>query len=125
MEKLGEFDEFGVSVAVVEPHYGENFVLPTKLLEYAVLRIPVIVSRLRAIQAHFSDDMVGFFEPGNEIDLAGQILRLYRNPDVAARLASNAAKFTDKYKWQQHREVYFRLIDSLLPATAHVLSNAS
>ena len=102
-----------------------HYVLPTKLLEYAVLRIPVIVSRLRAIQAHFSDDMVGFFEPGNEIDLAEQILRLYRNPDVAARLASNAAKFTDKYKWQQHREVYFRLIDSLLPATAHVLSNAS
>lgn len=92
-----------------------HYVLPTKLLEYAALRIPAIVSRLRAIEAYFDDEMVGYFEPGDATALAGQILRFYRNPEIAARLASNAARFTDRYNWQQHREIYFRVIDSLLP----------
>src|SRR5262249_35357837 len=35
-----------------------HYVLPTKLLEYAALRIPVIVSRLPAIEAYFDDEMV-------------------------------------------------------------------
>jgi glycosyltransferase involved in cell wall biosynthesis len=101
-----------------------QFVLPTKLLEYAALRIPAIVSRLRAIEAHFDDQMVGYFEPGNEREFANQILRFYRDPEMAARLASNAGKFTDKYNWQQHRQIYFGLVDSLLPSRAF-LANAS
>lgn len=92
-----------------------HYVLPTKLLEYAALGIPAIVSRLCAIEAHFDDEMVGYFEPGNETELADQILRFYRNPEIAARLASNAAKFTDTHNWQQYREIYYRLVDSLLP----------
>jgi len=102
------------------PYAADTFthcVLPTKLLEYAALGIPAIVSRLRAIEAYFDDEMVGYFEPGNETELADRILNVYRHPEIAARLASNAVKFTEKYNWQQHREIYFRLVDSLLPQT--------
>ena len=116
------------AAAGIVPYAADTFthhVLPTKLLEYAALRIPAIVSRLRAIEHHFDDEMVGYFEPGNETELADQILSFYRNPEMATGLASKASQFTDRYQWQQHREVYFRLIDSLAPSSPHVLSNAS
>jgi glycosyltransferase involved in cell wall biosynthesis len=102
-----------------------RYVLPTKLLEYAALGIPAIVSRLPAVQAYFDHDMVEYFEPGNHAELATRIFDLYRNPAKASSLAAKAARFSDRYNWQQHREVYFRLIDSLSPASVHVLSNAS
>jgi glycosyltransferase involved in cell wall biosynthesis len=93
-----------------------QYVLPTKLLEYAALRIPVIVSRLRAIETYFDDHMAAYFEPGNERELSDRIVRLYRYPEIAAALASNAARVTERYHWQRHRETYFQLIDSLLPS---------
>ena len=105
------------SVGII-PYAADSFthcVLPTKLLEYVALGIPTIVSRLHAIEAYFDDEMVGYFETGNETELADRILSFYRHPEIAARLASNAAKFSEKYNWQQHREIYFRLVDSLLP----------
>ncbi|HYR88202.1 MAG TPA: glycosyltransferase family 4 protein [Terriglobia bacterium] len=93
-----------------------QYVLPTKLLEYAAVGIPAIVTRLRTVEWYFDADMVAYCEPGNDIDLAAQIVRLYRNPDLALGLASNAARFTDTFNWAQHRQIYFRLVDSLLPA---------
>jgi glycosyltransferase involved in cell wall biosynthesis len=92
-----------------------QYVLPTKLLEYAALGVPAIVSRLPTVEAYFDSDMVAYFEPGNEIELAEQIVRLYRNPQLAAELAVNATRFTEENNWPQQREIYYRLVDSLLP----------
>ena len=93
-----------------------HYVLPTKLLEYAALGVPTIVSRLRAVEAYFDDEMVAYFQPGNETELADQIVRLYRNPAIAAGIASNAARFANVYNWENQREVYYQLVDSLVPA---------
>jgi len=94
-----------------------HYVLPTKLLEYAALQIPVIVSRLRTIETYFDDGMVRYFEPGNEAQLARQILWLYQNPVAARRLAANAARFVEAHDWKRQRDIYFGLVDSLLPVT--------
>jgi len=115
------------SVGVI-PYVADAFnqhVLPTKLMEYAVLGIPAIVSRLRAIEHYFSNDMVAYFQPGDEIELAGQIVRLYRNPDLAARLAANAARFGNTYNWPEQRQVYYSLIDSLLRVRPFFVNTAS
>src|SRR5262249_22204496 len=47
-----------------------QYVLPTKLLEYAALGVPAIVSRLRTVETYFDSHMVAFFEPGNVDELA-------------------------------------------------------
>jgi hypothetical protein len=57
--------------------------------------------------------MVAYFESGNDLDLAEQILTLYRNPERREQLASRALRFTETYNWPQQRQVYFGLIDSL------------
>jgi len=92
-----------------------EYVLPTKLLEYVALGIPVIVTRLRTIQAYFDETAVVYFQPGNDAELASHILWLHGNPGAARRLASKAVQFFETYNWGQQREVYFRLVDSLLP----------
>ena len=102
-------------VAIV-PYLSDSFtqyVLPVKLLESVAMRRPVIVSRLRTVEAYFDSSMVRFFEPGNDRELAESIVELYRNPELAKELAVNAEAFTARYNWPEHRQIYFRLIDSL------------
>jgi glycosyltransferase involved in cell wall biosynthesis len=102
-------------VAIV-PYLSDTFtqyVLPVKLLECVAMRRPVIVSRLRTVEAYFDSSMVKFFEPGNDRELAESIVELYRNPELAKELADNAEAFTARYNWPEHRQIYFRLIDSL------------
>jgi glycosyltransferase involved in cell wall biosynthesis len=91
------------------------YVLPTKLMEYSALGLPVITSRLRTIETYFDSTMVAFVEPGDAAELAEQIVTLYRSPDTAASLATNAARVVEQYSWPQQRQIYFRLVDSLLP----------
>jgi len=57
-----------------------KYMLPTKLLEYVALGIPVICSRTETVQAYFDDSMIQYVEPGDANDLAEKILDLYRNP---------------------------------------------
>src|SRR5437867_4471753 len=53
-----------VGIVPYSPDDFTYYVLPTKLLEYAALGIPAIVSRLPAIEAYFDEGMVGYFELG-------------------------------------------------------------
>jgi glycosyltransferase involved in cell wall biosynthesis len=92
-----------------------QYVLPTKLLEYAAIGIPSIVSRLRTVEAYFDSHTVMYFEPGNVEELAEKIVLLYRNPDFAALLAERATRFANSHNWHQQRETYYELMDSLLP----------
>ena len=101
-----------------------QYVLPTKLMEYAALGIPVIVSRLRTIQRYFDESAVVCFQSGDDVELASQILWLHRNPSAARRLASNAFRLAEAHNWRQQREVYFRLVDSLLPVRPTIFANA-
>ena len=51
----------------------------------------VIISRLKAIRHYFSEDALAFFEPNNPADLARQMVRLYRDRPLRARLAADRA----------------------------------
>jgi glycosyltransferase involved in cell wall biosynthesis len=95
-----------------------QYVLPTKLLECAILGVPVIVSRLPAIEAYFDDSMVAFTQPGDYLDIANQILRLHRHPELRIQLSENAARFAEMHSWSAQRNVYYRVIDSLASSAA-------
>ncbi len=102
--------------AGVVPYRDDMFtdgLLPTKLMEYAALGLPALASRTTAMQRYFSGTMVEFFTPGDAEDLARGILRLYRSPQLMAKLAEGCQIFNQRYNWQKVGASYVALIESL------------
>ena len=67
-----------------------QIMLPVKLIEYAMLGIPIVAAKLDPITQYFDADSVEFFEPDNAEDLARTIARLYRQPERCASIAAKA-----------------------------------
>jgi glycosyltransferase involved in cell wall biosynthesis len=87
--------------------------LPTKLMEYAVMGLPSIASRTTAIDALFRDTMVEFFTAGDADDLARCIRTLHADPTRRAALARGATNFTRRYNWQRIGAEYVALVTAL------------
>jgi glycosyltransferase involved in cell wall biosynthesis len=106
---LGTLDEVrratvGV-VAILPDGYGQ-LLLPTKLLEYARLGVPAVCSRLPAVQAYFPHDTVAYFQPGDERELAAQVSRILRDPELARRQAQRAQETARALAWDRVRLDY-------------------
>jgi glycosyltransferase involved in cell wall biosynthesis len=91
-------------------------ILPTKLMEYAALGLPVVAARTSTISRYFDDDMVEFFAPGDVEGLAAAILRLYHDRDRLARLGRNISAFTRRWPWGRQRAAYVDLVGRLTVA---------
>jgi glycosyltransferase involved in cell wall biosynthesis len=106
----------GAAVGLVPNHASSatHLMLPVKLLEYAMLGIPVIAARLRTIEHYFDPDAVEFFTPDDACDLARAIDRLYREPKRRAQLARNACGVAERLGWAAQRSSFYDAIDSLL-----------
>lgn len=102
--------------AAVVPYRDDVFtdgLLPTKLMEYAAMSIPSIAARTTAIEGHFQDTMVEFFEPGNSADLARCILKLYSDPAYLADLALQSQKFVQRHNWRTIGARFVELVGQL------------
>lgn len=87
----------------------------TKTLEFMTLGVPIILSKTRVDSYYFNDDVVRFFQPEDEVDLAGAMLELYENREQRERQASAALEFVQKFNWEGKKKIYFELVDSLCP----------
>jgi glycosyltransferase involved in cell wall biosynthesis len=87
-----------------------RFALSSKLLEYVALEIPVVVSKLDTLAAHFDADEVTFFEPGDVESLAEAIAWVAEHPEEAREKAKRARRRAEAYSWRSSRA---RLLDAL------------
>ena len=87
--------------------------LPTKLMEYAVMGLPCVVARTSAISRYFDETMVQFFTPGDVDELAHCIQMLYRDRTRLASLGQDITKFNGQYNWLDQRADYLQLVDRL------------
>jgi glycosyltransferase involved in cell wall biosynthesis len=88
-----------------------DFAFPNKLPEFIITGKPVLMSRLKAIRHYFSEDALAYFEPNNPEDLAGQMIRLYRDQELRARLAVRAKEEYLPIRWDVMKERYLRTIE--------------
>jgi glycosyltransferase involved in cell wall biosynthesis len=102
----------GASCGVIpnRPSRLNRFALSSKLLEYVSLDIPVVVSRLETLAAHFDSDEVTFFEPGDVDSLAEAIAWVAEHPAEAREKAKRAQQRAEAYSWPAS---HARLLETL------------
>lgn len=88
-------------------------ILPTKLMEYVAVGVPVLVARTPAIESYFDEAMVEYFNAENIDELAAGILKLYRDPQRRAALVKNSDTFNRRYEWSRLSAEYAGLVESL------------
>jgi len=91
-----------------------DFAFPNKLPEFIIMGKSVIVSRLKAIQHYFTEDALAFCQPNDPVDLSRQMVRLYRDPQLRARLALRATEELAPIRWDVMKQRYLTLIDNLI-----------
>jgi glycosyltransferase involved in cell wall biosynthesis len=91
-----------------------HLVHTNKMVDYWIFGLPVIASRLDAVSQLYDDRIIEYFEPGNALDLAAAIRRLYADPARRAELAQNGKLAQLRNGWTTQRISYLSVFDSLL-----------
>ena len=89
--------------------------ISTKIMEFMALAVPVLVSGTAVDRYYFNDSIVRFFSPGDEEDLARQMLVLIRDPGMRQDLSGSASAYVEHNNWDSMKETYFAIVDSLVP----------
>jgi glycosyltransferase involved in cell wall biosynthesis len=103
----------GASCGVIpnRPTELNRFALSTKLFEYLALGLPVVVSGLETLTAHFGPDEVTFFTPGDAGSLAHALAWVASHPGEAADKTERARERIERdYSWAANRERYLRIL---------------
>jgi glycosyltransferase involved in cell wall biosynthesis len=93
-----------------------HYMLPTKLLEYVAMGVPVICSDLRSVRDYFSDRQVRFVAPGDVGDLAGALRELLSDADRRRRLAGAASAFYADFNWPAEERRYVSIVERMIDA---------
>ena len=98
--------------------------LPTKMLEYAVLGVPIVAADLSTIRHHFSSEEVLFFPAGDTAALAEALREVASDPATARARAEAACRRYEQYRWTFSAARYVALLEQLRRRT-HELGAAS
>lgn len=96
-----------------------DFAFPNKLSEFIITGKAVLVSRLKTMRRYFSEDALAYFEPNDATDLARQMVRLYRDRGLRARLAARARQEYAPIRWDVMKERYLRLVGAVIDPGRH------
>lgn len=112
-EMTAELDTIHVGVLASQLDRWTDHVLPNKLMEYAVMGIPVITFRNRTIERYFPDDSVTYVDPASPENLRHAMLELISNPEKARVQAERAREVMVGKTWRHQRQHYYEVIDRM------------
>jgi glycosyltransferase involved in cell wall biosynthesis len=113
-EMVAELGSADVGIVAQKSSPYSNLVHTGKMYDYFSFSLPVLASRLKAVEAYFDDDSIYFFEPGDGENLAQAILDLYQHPDRRRRLVENSQRLYEQYKWEQQKKTYLSVYHELV-----------
>jgi glycosyltransferase involved in cell wall biosynthesis len=88
-------------------------VLPTKLLEYATLGVPVVTFRNPVIERYFPDDAVSYVDPASPQNLRAAMHALVTDPERARQQSDRALEIMKELTWARQRQAYLEVIDRM------------
>lgn len=112
-EMTAELEKIHIGVLASQLDRWTDHVLPNKLMEYAVMGIPVITFRNRTIERYFPDDAVTYVDPASPENLRQAMLRLIRDPEKARVQAERAREVMVGKTWHHQRQHYYDVIDRM------------
>ncbi|WP_162907597.1 glycosyltransferase [Allorhizocola rhizosphaerae] len=112
-EMTKELDKMHIGVLASQLDPWTANVLPNKLMEYAVMGIPVITFRNATIERYFPDDAVTYVDPANPANLREAMLALIRDPEKARLQAERAREVMVGRTWRHQRQHYYEVIDRM------------
>jgi glycosyltransferase involved in cell wall biosynthesis len=113
-EMVAELSSANVGIVAQKSSPYSNLVHTGKMYDYFNFGLPVLTSRLKAVEAYFNDDSLYFFEPGDAKSLAQAILDLYQHPDKRQKLVENSQRLYNQYRWEKQKEIYLSTYRTLL-----------
>ncbi len=87
-------------------------ILPTKVLEYARMGRPVIVSRNDVLENYFDDDAVAYVTPGAVDEVADALVEAAQHPDRAVERAGRAQRFFDEESWSSAKARFVKFMEA-------------
>lgn len=110
-----ELAQANVGIYTARPDAHMDIAISGKILEYALMGIPIVSARLRIMEILFPPDCVLYFPPGDVDAFSDRILDLNQQPDLNRRLVErmDAALF-ERHSWQKEHDQYLFLVQTLL-----------
>ncbi len=115
IERLGQV--IGEADIGIEPKQKRGFgneAFSTKILEFMLMRVPVIASDTLVHKHYFTDRLVKFFKSEDHHDLARCIVELMENRNMRNDLVDNSSLFMKENNWEVRKHIYHGLVDSLV-----------
>jgi len=101
--------DIGLYLAMPDVHM--DIAIPTKVLEFTVMGLPVIASDLTVIRQLFQEDMLYLFSPGDVDGFAEQLKRAMVNKqDRQDKLNRIARDLLPLWSWRLEQQKYLKLI---------------
>jgi glycosyltransferase involved in cell wall biosynthesis len=90
---------------------GEAF--STKIFEFMLLGVPVVVSETKIDRQLFDPSLVSFFPSEDVAALADRMLTLIRNKQLREQMTANASRFIEDFRWEEKKRDYLSLVNQL------------
>lgn len=103
-----------IGLVPTRPEPYAEYSLSTKLLEYAVMAVPIIATDLATLRVHFDDHAISYVPGADPAALAAAIRIDVANPDAAEARGLEAQRQSTAYAWPEQRRRYLAVIGRLL-----------
>lgn len=89
---------------------------PVAVIEACAMGLPVVSTDVGGLRQLLDDGCTGLLVPDDDADaMAAAVVRLVRDPDLAARLSTNGRRLAERSTWGQVHPEWERLFAELLP----------
>jgi glycosyltransferase involved in cell wall biosynthesis len=97
--------------SLAEPYL--QYSLSTKLLEYAAMGVPAIVSDLATVRHHFTDEALAFIPGGDRDAIARAVEARAADPAGTVAMGLESRRQVAAYDWESQKDRYLAIVERL------------